>query len=75
MFGFQKQIMLVYGPWVLIDLLDKKADTLALLSIIGALIGVFFIPAVGRWIDKYGIKAMLYADAISFIGVCFCMDC
>ncbi len=69
MFGVQKQIMLVYGPWVLIDLLNKKADTIALLNIIGAFIGMFFIPAVGRWLDKFGIKKLLYADALSFIGV------
>jgi len=69
MFGVQKQIMLVYGPWVLIDLLGKKADTLALLGIVGAFLGIFFIPAVGRWLDRFGIRAMLYADALSFIGV------
>lgn len=69
MFGVQKQIMLVYGPWVLIDILNKKADTLAVLSIIGSFIGVLFIPAVGKWLDKFGIKKMLYADALSFIGV------
>jgi len=65
----QKQIMLVYGPWVRIELLGKKADTLAILGIIGAFLGIFFIPAVGRGIDRFGIKVMLYADALSFIGV------
>ncbi|MDF2671835.1 MAG: major facilitator superfamily 1 [Clostridiales bacterium] len=67
--GVQKQIMAVYGPWVLIDLLSKKADTLAILGIIGSFIGIFFIPAIGRWLDRYGIKKLLYADALSFIGV------
>jgi len=69
MFGVQKQMMLVYGPWVLIDLLNKKADTLAILGIIGSFAGIFFIPAVGRWLDRFGIKKLLYADALSFIGV------
>jgi len=69
MFGVQKQIMMVYGPWVLIDLLNKKVDTIALLNIIGAFIGIFFIPSVGRWLDKFGIKKLLFADAFSFIGV------
>jgi predicted MFS family arabinose efflux permease len=69
LFGAQKQIMMVYGPWVLIDLLNKKADTIAMLSIAGGLIGIFFIPALGRWMDRFGIKAMLYADALSFILV------
>jgi hypothetical protein len=69
MFGVQKQIMIVYGPWVIIDLLGKKADTLALLGITGAFFGMFFIPAIGRGLDRFGIKIMLYADALSFIGV------
>lgn len=69
MYGVQKQIMLVYGPWVLIELLNKKVDTLSILSIIGSLIGIFFIPALGRWIDRFGVKKLLYADALSFIGV------
>jgi MFS family permease len=69
MTGVQKQIMAVYGPWVLIDLLSKKADTIAVLGIIGSFIGIFFIPALGRWIDRYGIRKMLYLDAISFIVV------
>ena len=69
LYGVQKQIMLVYGPWVLISILGKKADTLALLSIVGAFIGIFFIPALGRWLDRFGVKKLLYADGISFVGV------
>lgn len=67
--GVQKQIMIVYGPWVLIDILNKKADVLAVLAIIGSFIGIFFIPALGRWIDRFGIRKLLFADALSFIGV------
>lgn len=69
MYGVQKQIMMVYGPWVLIKLLDKKVDTISILSILGAFVGIFFIPALGRWIDKFGIRKLLFADAISFIAV------
>lgn len=71
LYGAQKQIMLVYGPWVLIEILGKKADTLALLAIAGAFIGIFFIPALGRWLDRYGVKKLLYADGISFVMVYF----
>lgn len=71
MFGVQRQMMVVYGPWVLIDLLGKKADTIAVLGIIGSFMGIFFIPAIGRWLDRFGIKRLLYADALSFIGVYF----
>jgi len=71
MYGVQKQMMMVYGPWVLIDLLGKKTETMALLSVIGLFIGIFFIPAIGRWLDRFGVKKLLYADAISFILVYF----
>lgn len=67
LYGMQKQIMLVYGPWVLIDLLGKKADTLSMLSIIGSFVGIFFMPILGRWIDRYGVKKLLYYDAWSYI--------
>ena len=53
LFGARKQIMYVYGPWVLIELLGFGADRMAILGIAGAAVGIFFIPAVGRWIDKY----------------------
>ncbi len=69
MFGVQKQMMIVYGPWVLIEILNKKADTIAILGIAGSLIGTIFIPAVGRWLDRFGIKTILYADALSYIVV------
>lgn len=69
MYGVQKQIMLVYGPWVLIDLLSKKADTLAILGILGSFVGMFFMPVLGRCIDRFGIRKLLFADAYSFIGV------
>ncbi len=69
MHGVQKQIMMVYGPWVLIELLSKKADTIAMLYIIGGAIGMLIIPLLGHWMDHYGIKKMLYVDAYSFIIV------
>ena len=69
--GAQKQVMLTFGPWVLIEILDKETDTVALLNILGAFIGIFFLRALGRWIDKLGIKKLLYWDAISFISVYF----
>ncbi len=69
LYGVQKQIILVYGPWVLISLLNKGAATISLLKIIGGIIGIFFIPFVGRMLDKYGVKKLLYADGISFVFV------
>ncbi len=67
--GAQKQIMYVYAPWVIIELLGKQADTMALLGIVGSIIGIFFMPLVGRWIDRFGVKRLMFADALSFIFV------
>ncbi len=69
LFGVQKQIMLVYGPWVLIELLSKGADTIAIITFIGSFIGMFFVPFIGRLIDKIGVKKVLYLDAVSFVFV------
>ena len=67
--GVQKQIAYVYGTWIIVDLLLKKADTLALLTIVVGFISIFFFNRLGRWMDKFGIKRMMYVDALTFIGV------
>lgn len=71
-FGVQKQVMLVFGPWVLIETLRQQEYTIVLLGIIAALLGMFFMPLLGRWIDRFGVKKLLYADAFSFIFVYLC---
>lgn len=67
--GVQKQIAYVYGTWVIVDILMKKADTLAMLTIVVGFISIFFLNMLGKWMDKYGIKRMMYVDALTFIGV------
>lgn len=67
--GVQKQIALVYGTWVIVDLLLKKADTLALLTIAVGFVSIFFMNRIGHWSDRYGIKRMMYLDALTFIGI------
>ncbi len=69
LYGAQKQIALVFGPWVLIEILSKGADTLSVLNMLGGFACMFFIPAIGRMIDRMGVKKMLYFDAVSFIIV------
>ncbi len=65
--GVQKQIAFVYGTWVIVDLLAKKADTTALLTITFTFISIFFLGKIGKWMDKFGIKNMMYFDALTFI--------
>jgi len=67
--GVQKQIAYVFGAWAIIELLGKGADVMSLLVIISSFLGIFFMHFVGRWLDRLGIKAMLYLDALTFIGV------
>ena len=69
LFGIRKQIMFVFAPWVLIELLGFGADYMALLVFVGAGIGVFFLPMVGKWIDKYGTAKIMIIEAAIFIVV------
>ncbi len=71
-FGVQKQVIMVFGPWVLIETLGQQVDTIVLLGIIASTLGMFFMPQLGKWIDRFGVKKLLYADALSFIGVYLC---
>ena len=67
LFGGRKQIMFVFGPWVLIELLDFGADYMALLMIAGAIIGIFILPLIGKLIDKLGTGKVLMAEAVGFL--------
>jgi hypothetical protein len=69
LFGARKQIMFVYGPWVLIELLGFGADNMAPIMIAGSAIGIFFLPMVGRWIDKFGTSRIMMIEAGLFLVV------
>lgn len=71
-FGVQKQVMIVFGPWVLIETLGQRVDTIVLLGIIASTLGMFLMPQIGKWIDRFGVKKLLYVDALSFIFVYLC---
>jgi len=71
LFGARKQIMFVYGPWVLIELLGFGADNMAPIMIAGSAIGIFFLPMVGKWIDKFGTSRIMMVEAGVFILVYF----
>ena len=71
-FGVQKQVMIVFGPWVLIETLGQRVDTIVLLGIIASTCGMFLMPQIDKWIDRFGVKKLLYVDALSFIFVYLC---
>jgi predicted MFS family arabinose efflux permease len=65
--GIQKQIAYVFGSWVLVDLLLRGADIMSLLIITSGFFGIFFLGALGRLIDRLGVKKVMYLDALTFI--------
>ena len=62
-YGCQKRIKIVFAPWVIIQLLGKGADTVALLSIATYFVGSWFAPLLGRMLDKLGTRKMLWLES------------
>jgi len=69
LYGSRKQIMFAFSPWVLIELLGFKADMMSILGVIGAFIGIFFIPLVGKLIDRKGSRFTMIIEAGCFIAL------
>lgn len=67
--GAHKQIAGVFAPWVLIEILLRRADTLAILGMVGSFLGIFFIPWAGRMTDRLGVKTMMYAEGFAFVAL------
>ncbi|MCL2188898.1 MAG: MFS transporter [Defluviitaleaceae bacterium] len=67
--GAHKQIAGVFGPWVLIEILLRQADTLAILGMVGSFLGIFFIPWAGRLTDRLGVRAMMFFEGFAFIAI------
>lgn len=42
---------------------------MAMLSMIGMFLGIFFIPAMGKLIDKIGYRLMMFGEGFAFIFV------
>ena len=63
LFGARKQVFITFGPWVLIRIFHQPAWIFAQLWIAAAILGVFFQPALGRAIDRFGERTVLLADS------------
>lgn len=70
LFGARKQIFITFGPWVLIRVFHQPAWIFAELWIVSAILGVIFQPLLGRAIDHFGERSVLFADSILIILVC-----
>lgn len=70
LFGIRKQIFLVFGSWVLVDLHQVPVSTIALLYFIASLLGVVLRPLLGDVIDWLGERKVLVTDEIMLLVVC-----
>lgn len=70
-YGARKQVFLTFGPYVLILFYGANAATISLLFAISAIASFFASPVVGRIIDKVGYKAVMVADTLILVIVCF----
>ena len=69
LFGGRKQIMFVFGPWVLIELFHFGADYMALFIMIASVVSIFALPVIGRWIDKFGAPRVMVIEVILFFVI------
>jgi predicted MFS family arabinose efflux permease len=70
LFGIRKQIFLVFGSWVLVDLHNVPVATIALLYFIASLLGVVLRPLLGDVIDWLGERKVLVTDEVMLLVVC-----
>ena len=70
LFGARKQIFITFGPWVLIKIFGQHPSTFGLLSVISSSIGIFWVPQLGRWVDRLGERAILMGEAVLLVCVC-----
>ncbi|MBQ8953163.1 MAG: MFS transporter [Clostridia bacterium] len=70
-YGARKQVFLTFGPYVLILFYGASTAAVSLLFAITAVCGFFMSPLVGRIIDRVGYKAVMVADTLILVVVCF----
>lgn len=68
--GARKQIFMTFAPWVLVTIYGTKPDTMAVLLLIAAFLGVVFRQIFGIVVDKFGERVMFMADGIILLGIC-----
>ena len=70
-YGARKQVFFTFGPYVLILFYGAGAATVSLLHAVCSVAGFLLSPVVGRIIDKVGYKAVMVADTLILVVVCF----
>ena len=70
LFGARKQMFITFGPWVLVKVFAQPVWVFAQLWIAASVLGMFFQPALGRLIDRRGVRFVLIWDAILVLLLC-----
>ena len=70
LFGIRKQIFLVFGAWVLVQLHGVPVSTIALFYFIASTLGVVMRPLLGEVIDWLGERTVLAVDELLLLAVC-----
>lgn len=69
-YGARKQVFLTFAPWVLIKVFNCGVETFALLGLCGTFLSLLFRPLLGRAIDAWGEKKIIFMESLSLIGIC-----
>ena len=70
LFGARKQVFITFGPWVLVKVFGEPVSTIAELTVIASVLGMFLSPQIGYLVDRLGERFVLMVDAMLLMGVC-----
>jgi len=70
LFGVRKQIFMVFGGWVLVSIHKVPVETIALLYMIAAGLGILLRPLLGDVIDWLGERTVLATDELLLLVIC-----
>lgn len=70
LFGIRKQIFMVFGAWLLVQVHGVPVSTIALLYFIASTLGVVMRPLLGEVIDWLGERTVLAVDELLLLVVC-----
>ena len=70
-YGARKQVFFTFGPYVLVLFYGANAMTISALFAVSSVCGFLASPMVGKIIDRIGYKAVMIADTLILVIVCF----
>ncbi|MDD3879188.1 MAG: MFS transporter [Syntrophomonas sp.] len=70
LFGARKQVFMTFAPWVLIKVFNTQVQTFALLGLVGTVISLGFRPLLGRAIDAWGERLVIFLESSILVVIC-----